>query len=431
MAKGLLVAAGIGGMGFMIKRTLDSIDATAKLSDALGIQTERLIGLRHAANIAGVANEALDKSLAMFVRRLGEVKLGTGEAKEGLKLLGLTADELISKSPADAIGVVADKIKLLEGASLKGQAAYLLFGRSGQQLLNMLEMGSVGLREMQEEAERMGLTFNRIDAAKVEMANDAFTRLKGVITGVVQSLTIELAPVLEAVSVKLVDISTRGESAGEKARAVFARLGRTLAIVSDVLGGIKGILQIIIGLVQGALALALKGVLLTVSKFLLTFEDINNRIAATKIGKKLGIDILDLSDKIAAVENASKVFDEAAKRNLSRGAKNITDAFFGEGVKRYDRLMRDAEKRAEAISKNLIRSVDATEKIAAAPAAAADKFDPGKFAVIRSAFVDIAALSGSIDTSQPILRRQLEEAEKSNVLLEKLTQTDITGTVLV
>lgn len=197
MAKGLLLAAGVGGMGFMIKRTLDMIDATAKLSDRLGITTERLIGLRHAANIAGVSTEALDKGLSMFIRRLGEVKLGTGEAKEGLKLLGLSADELIRKSPADAVAMVAEKIKRLESASLKGQAAYLLFGRAGQQLLNMFEMGAKGLAEMQEKAEQLGKVFGRFDAKKVEDANDAITDLKGAMQGLAITATIKLAPMIE------------------------------------------------------------------------------------------------------------------------------------------------------------------------------------------------------------------------------------------
>jgi len=33
MAIGALAVAGVGGMGYMIKRTMQSIDATAKLSD--------------------------------------------------------------------------------------------------------------------------------------------------------------------------------------------------------------------------------------------------------------------------------------------------------------------------------------------------------------------------------------------------------------
>ena len=402
---------------------MENIDATGKLATNLGITTEKLIGLRHAANIAGVDAAALDKSLAMFVRRLGEVKMGTGEAKQGLELLGLKADDLINKSPAESLGVVADKINQLENAAMKGQAAYLLFGRSGQQLLNMFASGSEGLAAMQKEAERLGLTFSIIDYAKVAAANDAFARLKAVITGVAQSLTIELAPILEAVSVKLVDMSTKGESAGERMRAVFAKVGRTLAIIGDIFTGIKGVIQAIIGAVQGALGIALKGLLYPVQKLLGTFESINNKIANTKIGKKLGMKILNFDDIRENIKGAARTFDDAAKKNLLAGGKNVKDAFFGEGLKKYDALLADAEKRAEAIRDKLsttpsgLPAIDETKK---------EKFDPGKFETIRSAFVDVAALSGSVgDPQLDTLHEQLNEARRGNELLERLVQQDM------
>jgi hypothetical protein len=49
---------------------------------------------------------------------------------------------------------------------------------------------------MTDEAKRLGLTFNAMDAAKVEQANDALNSLKRTIGGLSNSLTIRLAPAI-------------------------------------------------------------------------------------------------------------------------------------------------------------------------------------------------------------------------------------------
>lgn len=221
LATGLLAVAGVGGFGYMIKRQMETIDVTAKLSDRLGLATERLVGLQHAASITGTNAETLNKSLEIFVRRLGEMTQGSGEAKRGLDMLGLTAELLINKSPAEAFGIAADRIKLLRTQAEKTAAAYFLFGRAGSQMLNMLESGSKGLKDFQTEAERLGLTFSRFDAAQIEAANDALTRARATMTGLFRQVTIELAPYIETLANRFVDFATKGEGVGANVVNVF------------------------------------------------------------------------------------------------------------------------------------------------------------------------------------------------------------------
>ena len=221
MAVGALAVAGIGGVGYMLKKQMETIDATAKLSDRLGVTTEKLIGLQHAASITGTDAETLNKSLEIFTRRLGEMTQGSGEAKRGLDMLGLTAEQLIHISPAEAFGIAADKIKQLGTQAEKTAAAYFLFGRAGSKMLNMLEVGSEGLRGFQNEVEKLGLTFSRLDAAQIEAANDALTRARAVLTGLFRQGTIELAPYIEVLADKFVEVATAGEGMGANVSKVF------------------------------------------------------------------------------------------------------------------------------------------------------------------------------------------------------------------
>ncbi len=197
MATATLALAGVGGFGYMVKKQMAVIDSTAKLSDRLGIGTESLVAMQHAAKISGVETATLNKSLEVFSRRLGEVDMGVGQARHALDSLGLSYVDLINKSPDSLIGIIADQINQLGTQSQKAAAANYLFGRSGQQLLNLFDQGSAGIREYQREAEKLGITFSRFEAKQVEAANDAMTRLQSAMGGVFRTAAIELAPMVE------------------------------------------------------------------------------------------------------------------------------------------------------------------------------------------------------------------------------------------
>jgi len=224
MAGGALAVGGIGGLAYMLKRTKDNIDATAKLSDRLGMTTEKLIGLQHAAKINGVEQSGLNKSMEVFSKRLGEVDMGVGQARYALDKLGLSADALAEKAPDEAIAIVADQIKNLETQSEKAAAANYLFGRSGTQLLNLFEQGSAGLAHYQAEVERLGVTYSRVDAANVEAANDALARMKDKMQGVVNKITIEMAPHIESLADLMTDTMDGGVDMGGAVTSAFASM---------------------------------------------------------------------------------------------------------------------------------------------------------------------------------------------------------------
>ena len=246
MAGTALAVGGIAGLGYVTKQTMAAIDANAKLSDRLDMTTESLIGLQHAGKINGVEQATTNKSLEVFVKRLGEVDMGVGQARYALDKLGLSADELANKSPDEAIGIVADQINRLETQAQKAAAANYLFGRSGQQLLNLFDQGSAGIAEYQKEVERLGLTYSRIDAANVEAANDAMARMKASMQGVVNQAVIQMAPHIEALADLMTDTMTSGVDMGGAITGAFAgmttsslRFAKTLVDIEIMLKSIK------------------------------------------------------------------------------------------------------------------------------------------------------------------------------------------------
>ena len=238
---GVAGAGGITGFAYMIRQEMKAIDVTAKLSDRVGISTERLVGLQHAGSIAGMGVEQTNKSTEMFVRRIGELYTGSGEASRGLDLLGIRFEDLADKTPADAIEDIMERIRQLPTESERAAAAYFFFGRSGQRMLNMIMAGVPWIREMTEEAQRLGIAFDREAAAGVEKANDAMNRMGKAFRGFATQAAIQLAPFVELLATELTgalvsgrEELTKNAKATDDLRTKYGLVGVTIFGVTDI-----------------------------------------------------------------------------------------------------------------------------------------------------------------------------------------------------
>ena len=194
---GFLGIAGIGGIAGLVaglRSAADDIDKIAKTSDKLGISTEALVGMQHAAEMTGVATDTLNMALQRMVRRVAEAAKGTGEAKGALKELNLQAVWLNKLAPDRQFAEIADAMAKIENPADRVRLAMKLFDSEGVALVNTLALGSAGLAEMQVEADKLGLTFSRVEAEKIEKFNDAMKNLKLAFGGTMRDIVIDIAP---------------------------------------------------------------------------------------------------------------------------------------------------------------------------------------------------------------------------------------------
>lgn len=197
-----------GGIAAGIKIAADRIDGLAKSADRLGIATESLAGLRLAADEAGASTEALEGGMIKLQRAVVEAANGNKTAAKSFEDLGLSVSALSQMSADEQFKAVADAISQLDNAGQRTAATLEIFGKSGSDLAGTLAMGSKGLEQATKDAEALGLAVSRIDAAKVEEANDAFGRIGKVGQGVFNSLTVALAPFVTAMTRMFTDWAT-------------------------------------------------------------------------------------------------------------------------------------------------------------------------------------------------------------------------------
>jgi hypothetical protein len=199
----------------MLTATAENIDEQAKLADRLGFSTEALVGLEYHAELSGVSVESLTTGIEKLNANLGRAIQQGGTYARPFQLLGLDIAELARMEPHAVIELIADRINGLPTAAERAAVAMDIFGRSGIRMLNVLSSGSAGIRAMRAEAERMGITFSRLEASKVEEANDALADVGKVVEGIKQDVVIELAPTVTELAKELKEAGISGKEMGE------------------------------------------------------------------------------------------------------------------------------------------------------------------------------------------------------------------------
>lgn len=231
--------AAAAGAALLVKQQLDLIDNTAKTSDKLGIATEKLTAMRVQAELTGVGANTLDMGLQRMVRRLAEAAEGTGEAKGALAELNLDAKALANLSPDKQFGAIADAMENVDKQSDKVRLAFKLFDSEGVALVNTLKGGSAAALEAEKFTEQWGLAVSRIDASKIEQANDAMSMLTQASGGFWTQLTVNVSPALAGMANEMLSVGEGFGTAEELADKAFKAIITGAGFVGDMGRGLQ------------------------------------------------------------------------------------------------------------------------------------------------------------------------------------------------
>jgi len=247
-------AVALGGVALLVKSTLSVIDSQAKLATQLRISTEALSGYNLAADISGTSMSQVSGSLLKMTKNLGDAQAGLGTAKDGLALLGLTITDFKGLNTEQQFEKIADSLNEIDDPLKRASAGAAIFGRSFQKIDNFIAVGSKGFADFRKETEGFGTALSRIDAAKVEQANDSMRRVKEIFSGVITQLTIRLAPIITFISNQFVDMGKDAGGFGTVLDAVVSFGVKGAAFLLNAWDGLK----IVWGL--GTIALAEIGI---------------------------------------------------------------------------------------------------------------------------------------------------------------------------
>lgn len=236
---GVAGLVGAAGLGALIVKSFKTVDSLAKTADMLGVTTSALAGLQHAADLTGVAQSTLTKSLIKQQKAIFDADRGLVTYKQHFDALELSTTELLKLSPDQQFVTIAEALNRVENQTKKTAIAYDIFGGRGTALINTLALGRDGLAAAADEASILGLSISRIDAAKIEMANDSFTRVKATVAGLGNAVSAELAPFIEAVSKGFVDAAKQAGGMSNFVSKGMVKVIGSISSVADVVRGLK------------------------------------------------------------------------------------------------------------------------------------------------------------------------------------------------
>lgn len=230
-------AAGAAVGAYLVKNSLEAIDTQAKLARSLGSTTQGLEVLTRAGERSGVALSGIEQATKDLTRRLSQAAGGAGPAVDALERLKLTADALAQLPLDQRIATINRAIDEFIPAAERAAVAGQLFGEEGSLAVRRLDPETI--RQAAQDVRDFGTAVSEVDAAKIEMANDAMGRIGMVVDGLVNKFTVELAPVLTALSKQFTDVARESDLLGEGGSRAFDGLIRGAAFAMDAVEGLR------------------------------------------------------------------------------------------------------------------------------------------------------------------------------------------------
>jgi hypothetical protein len=332
---GILALADAAVEGFskiaeMTHASLEAIDANAKLSDATGIATESLTKLQYSAGLAGVSNEALTASLQKMLSNLGGVNDELGQSTSAFAKLGLNVLDLKTIAPEEAFRKIAEALQAIENPAERAAKAQAIFGKGARAIMPLLLASTEELKRQSEVAKALGLSYSRVDAAKVEQANDAMYAVGQAIVGVFNQLAVKVAPYIAAAADALLEFAASGQVGTNIVKQAFTGVVYTLGAVADAATLALASFQLLAAGANEAFASMVRGAN-TVQQYLL-------KIAGASDATRMALDLAFGVGAAAATADAQK--------QALRATETLADAVAGANSKRLGDFLNDIEKRA-------------------------------------------------------------------------------------
>jgi hypothetical protein len=204
-ALGASIGVGLKVIGGLVKESIDAADATAKMAQSLGTTTESLSQLTYAADLSGVSQETLATSMGKLARQAADAAAGNKAAGEVFAAMGLQVTDANGalKSTDQLLADVADKFASYEDGAAKTALAQELFGKSGAQLIPLLNAGASGIQDLKDEADRLGITLSGPAGKAAEQFNDNIARLNYAKQGLGRQIAQQLLPTLSSLTTQL------------------------------------------------------------------------------------------------------------------------------------------------------------------------------------------------------------------------------------
>ena len=356
----------------VFKQTAEVGDALLKTSQKAGVTVEYLSRLKYAASMADVAFHSLQTGLVRLSMNMNLANQGAVVQKSAFAALGIKVTDATGnlRNMDSILPQLADKFASSADGAAKTAMAVSLFGRTGAEMIPWLNEGSKGLQEMGDEAERLGLVWNKETAEGAQKLDDDLKRVKASMQGITMHIMQGLIPAVDSMAMAFSQSAAKGGVINEIITTFGAVLEGVVPIVKD-LGKISKDFWRVSLDVYSAIGSAINATFGTSSApmtALMFFKNVMKVIDVAVISLRVGFEVgfnsiklvlaefvnyamewahvvvrllhLDLSGAVAAVKKGTADAKAIFKANMAdmvaiatKGKKDIDAAIMGDGAK--------------------------------------------------------------------------------------------------
>jgi len=182
----IAIGAGVGAAGLgagviaLTKSAIDNAGAMYEQSQSVGMALEMFSAYSYAAEMGGVKNDKFVASLIKFDNVVDDAFQGFGKGVDAFDALNISLTDSNGKlkNNSELFAEVADRFRYLPDGIQKTALATDLFGKSGADLIPVLNGGKQSLIEMTEEAKRFGKVISTETGKNAELFNDNLDKMQ-------------------------------------------------------------------------------------------------------------------------------------------------------------------------------------------------------------------------------------------------------------
>lgn len=226
------VASGVAAAAATVSAAKYAADMD-DLSHRTGLSTTSLQELSHVAQLGGTSLEGLVAGVRHLALSMFEAKGGSAEAQAALAAVGVRATDAHGqlRPVDDVLGEVANRFSTMPDGAQKTALAMRVFGKSGTELIPVLNDGAQGMAALRTQAHGLGLVLDESTIAAGAKLDDQLDVLRASARGLSLAVGSQLiGPLTEVVAV-LIELT--------KEATALART-KTKALIEGVAKAMRG-----------------------------------------------------------------------------------------------------------------------------------------------------------------------------------------------
>lgn len=177
--------AAVVTIGAIVESVGEAGDHAARSAEKIGMTTQALQGLTYAAHLADVSAESLESGLKFLSKNAVDAAHGSKEMQEEFARAGITLHDSHGKMKElpQLLSELADKFHKMPKGVEKTDLAIKLLGRSGIEMVPLLNKGSKEIGELTKRAEELGLIMSKETVKDAEEYADGIKEVGAALTG--------------------------------------------------------------------------------------------------------------------------------------------------------------------------------------------------------------------------------------------------------